>query len=98
MPETTDRAKQLGDQPAYPRGVIERDYVRDGEQRELRATSFGFATDGGLTLRQYFAGLAMQGSIAAETENWQQIPAVHADFAVKAADALLAALVVEDRK
>ena len=50
----------------------------------------------GLTKREYFAAMAMQGSVAADSED-QWTFADHARFAVKQADALIEALNKESK-
>ncbi len=49
------------------------------------------STDG-LTKREYFAALAMQGLLATESEPGNAYPRDIADMAVRRADALIAAL------
>jgi hypothetical protein len=46
----------------------------------------------GLTIREHFAGLAMQGLCCHTMDGGEPIPEVIADWAVKCADALIAEL------
>lgn len=46
----------------------------------------------GLTKREYFAAMAMQGILSTDTEEWQGTPDNNAKAAVRMADALLSAL------
>lgn len=46
-------------------------------------------TFGGLTKREHFAAMAMQGLIASDTPEWVGTPESQAEYAVKYADALL---------
>lgn len=74
---------ELGDQPAFP--LIEED-----ENKVQRSVSQG------LTKREYFAGLAMQGLLAGTAEisvnTALEIPDNTAKWAVAFADALIASL------
>lgn len=70
----------LGDAPAFPE-------IRYDHQNMARETV------GGMTLRQYYAGLAMQGFIAAYAgDNRTPNPIHAASEAVEYADSLIAAL------
>ena len=76
-----DRANE----PAYPAHELLQD--RDGNYT-MQAT-------GGLTIREHFAGLAMQGIVAAQEST---DPPKVAEFALQYADALIAALNQEQVK
>lgn len=75
------------DTPAFPT-VSELVYSED---QGMKIHRYIYASEG-MTRREYFAGLAMMGSLASEASNWQHTPARHAAVAVACADALLAAL------
>lgn len=71
--------------------------LKDG-QKTGRETKFG-----GLTKREYFAGLAMQGLLANQIvrdilggNNGMQVPDLIAKYSLQYADALLAQLSIED--
>lgn len=68
---------KLGEQPAFP---LPRENRLNKDHYQL-----------GMTLRQYYAGLAMQGLLASPVECQKPI----AQFAVEFADALLAELVAK---
>ena len=73
--------KELGDTQAYPITEL-----------QGSAGDYAMATVGGITLRQHFAGLAMQGMLASD------VHATVKDFTAQAvviADALLAELALE---
>lgn len=86
----SDKARKLGEEPAFPYAVRE-----DTE-----------AWSGGMVKREHFAALAMQGLIASvptfhiiddsENPDAKFIAAKVASFAVKQADALLEALAKEE--
>ncbi len=72
-------AKELGQQPAHP----DRRLIQD------RDDSYSLESEGGLTKRELFAAMAMQGLMESDVDGlW---PAF-AQSAVRAADALLAEL------
>ena len=75
--ELKEKARQLGNQPAFP--TIE-------FSQSMVDCPFDSRTSLGLTKRQYFAGLAMQGCVVQEHQI--SIPDL-AEFAVKCTDALL---------
>ena len=85
-------AKQLGDLPAFPLGpIIEVDpFDRGMQERAVKRMQ-------GMTLRQHFAGLAMQGLARVSLGNWTIASgsAVLATAAVQCADALLVELAKE---
>ena len=68
--------------PAFPVSAKDRENYEAG----------GYIPDGvfGLTKREYFAGLAMQGIVSQWQHDW--FPKDHARLAVEIADALLAEL------
>lgn len=70
----------IGNQPVHPVNVIE---FREGNPEII-------AQDCGMTLRQHYAGLAMQGLLANVRVNDPTIDI--ADKAIEMADALIAAL------
>ena len=77
---------KLADQPAYPCEVT---WGEDGIQGRQTGNSSGICT--GMTLRQYYAGLAMQGMLA-NAEITRPNEVCISEAAVKIADALLAEL------
>ena len=56
------------------------------------ADAFPSDSECGLTKREFFAAMAMQGCVAIPTDNWYSSPQGAAKLAVEAADALIAAL------
>lgn len=83
---------KLGDQPAYPHQEQERDKYGDAIEGRFYAHS-------GMTLREYYAGLAMQGLIASGDYQHVLIRKNDGSFdqaipkaAIRIADALLSAL------
>lgn len=79
-------AKTLGNQPAHP----DRRLIQD------RHDSYSLESEGGLTKREYFAGLAMQGILAnpsPQCVTWDEEKVAFAS--AQHADALLAELAKE---
>jgi hypothetical protein len=70
-----------GNEQAFP--IIGHNYIREGQK-------FSVTPHGGLTKREYFAALAMQGLLSQRAEYTSFV--IAADDAVDFADALLAAL------
>lgn len=64
------------------------DHVRDDKREEV-AETIGAALSG-LTKREYFAGLAMQGTIASQTPDESIDPAMCARWCFEVADAMIA--------
>lgn len=82
----------LGDKPAYPTTTVERVEIFHGEGAEAVDVHHP-----GMTIRQHYAGLAMQGIIAGGYGDTtphcsMEAPGEVAHFAVMYADALLAEL------
>lgn len=74
-------------EPAFPIHELVTNALRDSDPADARWFS-------GLTKREYFAALAMQGALAGEGEDSGIFPDVQtlANFSVRCADALLAEL------
>ena len=73
----TEKARKLGNEPAFPEMI----FVQSGEALEY-CTVHSYA---GLTKRQYFAGLAMQGLLSCESTTFECAN----ENAIRCADALL---------
>jgi hypothetical protein len=69
-----------GEEPAYPQSQ---------ETKEYFTKTGTFAIGSGLTKREYFAAMAMQGWISCQHEGFTGDSEGYARMAIKAADALL---------
>lgn len=74
-----------GNEPAFPR----LEHVKHGNFSEAR---YVWETHGGLTKREYFAAMAMQGMLASGISERNSGPVSLAMSAVEQADALIAEL------
>ena len=59
--------------------------------RKLEQCTFGYELTGGMTLRDYFAGEALQGLVASCTNGQELTPGLGAKWCYEMADAMLEA-------
>lgn len=66
--------------------------MTDGNDSAFASEINGLEVVGGCSKRELFAAMAMQGNLASEAPNFTSTVEIHAQMAVKSADALIEAL------